>query len=84
MLPPWQASVEAVAYKRDGRRLTSRGELWVYVDELKRLDPALGDLWRTAISMHVSSHEGWAPEGEVREALQRARELLTRLRALAS
>ena len=32
--------------------------------------------------MHANSYEGWAPEGEVREALQRVRALLVRLREL--
>ena len=73
-------AVKAVAYKREKRRLTSHGELWAYVGKLKQEDPTLGDLWRTAISMHVNFYEGWAPEGEVREALQRAREFLRRLR----
>ena len=75
-------AVKAVAYKREKRRLTSHGELWAYISKLKQEDPALGDLWRTAISMRVNFYEGWAPEGEVREALQRVRELLGRLRKL--
>ena len=75
-------AVKAVAYKRDGHRLVSHGELWRYVSKLKGEDPSIGDLWRTAISMHVNFYEGWAPEGEVKEALQRVRELLGRLRKL--
>ena len=75
-------AVKAVAYKRERRRLASHGELWAYVSKLKQEDPALGDLWRTAISMHVNFYEGWAPEEEAREALQRVRELLGRLRKL--
>ena len=44
----------------------------------------MGDLWRTVTSMHANSYEGWAPEGEVREVLQRVRALLGRLRELMS
>ena len=75
-------AVRAVAYKRDGRRLVSHGELWRYVSKLKEEDPSIGDLWRTAVSMHVNFYEGWAPEDEVREALSRVRELLAKLKKL--
>ena len=76
--------MRAVAYKRERRCLTSHGELRAYVSKLKQEDPTLGDLWRTVTSMHANSYEGWAPEGEVREVLQRVRALLGRLRELMS
>ena len=83
----WSAAalaVKASAYEREGRRLTSHGELWAYVAKLKKEEPVLGGLWRTAISMHVNFYEGWAPEEEVREALSKVRELVERLRAISA
>ncbi len=77
-------AVKAVACRRDGRRLTSHGELWEYVSKLVREtgDEELGRLWRTAVSMHVNFYEGWAPRYEVERALRDLRELLERLRKL--
>ncbi len=77
-------AVKAVAYKREGRRITSHGELWEYVSKLKEElgDEELGRLWRTAMSMHVNFYEGWAPRGEVESALKDLKEFLEKLRKL--
>ena len=55
-------AVKAVAAALEGRRLTSHGELWAYVDELSaRLGrPELMRLWQMANSMHVNLYEGSA------------------------
>ena len=75
-------AVKAVALRREKRRLTSHSELWEYISALKTADPSIGDLWRTAVSMHVNFYEGWAPRDEVEEALERVRTLLTKLKRL--
>ena len=75
-------AVKAVAFWREGRRLISHGELWAYVRKLvdESGDRELGRLWRSAISMHVNSYEGWATLEAVRDALEDVRELLEKLR----
>jgi len=77
-------AVKAMAFWREGRRLTSHGELWAYVRKLvdESGDRELGRLWRSAVSMHVNFYEGWATLEAVRDALEDARELLERLRCL--
>ena len=66
-------AVKAVAYGREGRRLTGQGEPWEYVNRLieETGDEELGSLWRTAISMHVNFYEGWAPGEEIERALKK-------------
>jgi len=76
-------AVKAVATALEGRRLTSHGELWAYVDELSaRLGrPGLMRLWQMANSMHVNFYEGWATRRHVEEALRGLKELLSILKA---
>ena len=77
-------AVKALAYEREGRRLTSHGELWEYINRLvaETGDEEIGRAWRTAISMHVNFYEGWAPAEEVKRALDEVRGLVERLRGL--
>ena len=77
--------MKAVAAALEGRRLTSHGELWAYVDELSaRLGrPELMRLWQMANSMHVNSYEGWATRRHVEEALKGLKELLNMLKEAA-
>lgn len=78
-------AVKALAYEREGRRLSSHGELWEYVDRLVREtgDESIGDAWRTATAMHVNFYEGWAPRGEVERSLRKVKELVSKLKALS-
>ena len=77
-------AVKALAYEREGRRLTSHGELWEYVDRLvaETGDEDIGRAWRTAISMHVNFYEGWAPAEEVERALKEVKGLVEKLKGL--
>ena len=77
-------AVKALAHEREGRRLTSHGELWGYVSDLasETGDEELGRLWRSATSMHVNFYEGWAPGNEVRRALEDVKTLISKLRRL--
>ena len=77
-------AVKALAYEREGKRLASHGELWEYIDKLieETGDEELGDLWRTAMAMHVNFYENWAPRGEVERSLKRVETLVNKLRKL--
>jgi len=77
-------AVKALAYEREGRRLTSHGEFWEYVNRLvaETGDEEIGRAWRTAVSMHVNFYEGWAPAEEVKRALDEVRGLVERLKGL--
>ena len=79
-------AVKAVAYAREGRRLTSHRELWEYVNKLIKEtgDEKLGSLWRTALSMHINFYEGWAPKEEVERALKNIANLLEKLKKFKS
>lgn len=83
----WDAAalgVKALAYAREGERLKSHGDLWSYIDKLVKEveDEELGDLWRTATSMHINFYENWAPKGEVDRSLKRVESLLEKLKKL--
>jgi len=77
-------AVKALAYEREGRRLTSHRELWEYVARLvaETGDEEVGRAWRTALSMHVNFYEGWAPAEEVGRALEEVRGLVEKLKGL--
>ena len=77
-------AVKALAYEREGRRLTSHGEFWEYVNRLvaETGDEEIGRTWRTAVSMHANFYEGWAPAEEVKRALDEVRGLVERLKGL--
>ncbi|RLE48622.1 MAG: hypothetical protein DRJ31_06815 [Candidatus Methanomethylicota archaeon] len=79
-------AVKAVAYAKEGRRLTSHRELWEYVNKLIKEtdDEELGNLWRTALSMHISFYEGWAPREEVERALKNITNFLEKLKKFKS
>ena len=70
-------AVKAYAYWRDGRRLSSHGELWEYK---RRLEEELGewvhDAWNAGIAMHTCFYEGWCAEKDVRTACKRVEKLV--------
>ena len=78
-------AVKAYAWWRDGRRLTSHGELWEYK---RRLEDELGewvhDAWANATEMHICFYEGWCNERDIRTAYKRVeklvREVATRIK----
>jgi len=78
--------LKSLAYRRDGLRLSSHGELWEYVAKLAEEtgDRELGRLWRSVVSMHVNFYEGWATRTHVEEAVRDAEELVERLKRLLS
>lgn len=70
-------SLKAYAYYREGRRLTSHGELWEYKDVVaEELGDWVTDSWFAATAMHTNFYEGWATPRDVREALERVKRLI--------
>jgi len=78
--------LKSLAYRRDGLRLSSHGELWEYIGRLAEEtgDRELGRFWRSVVSMHVNFYEGWATRTHVEEAVRDAEELVERLKRLLS
>ena len=62
---------------KEGRRLTSHGELWEY---RRKVQEELGgwvyDSWTAAHSMHICFYEGWCGLEDVKEALERVGRLV--------
>ncbi|MEM2849310.1 MAG: PaREP1 family protein [Candidatus Bathyarchaeia archaeon] len=77
-------ALKSLAYKREGLRLSSHGELWEYVDKLVEgtHDEELGRLWRSVSSMHVNFYEGWATEKHVKGAIEDAENFIEKVKKL--
>ena len=76
-------AVKAYAYLREGKRLTSHGELWEWK---RRLEDELGewvsDAWYAANTMHVCFYEGWCKEKDVATARKRIEKLVKEVASL--
>lgn len=76
----WSAAalaVKAYAYHREGRRLTSHGELWEYKRLLEEmLGEWVSDAWNAATAMHVCFYEGWCSGRDVETAKERVERLV--------
>ncbi|RLG85451.1 MAG: hypothetical protein DRO39_05560 [Thermoprotei archaeon] len=69
--------VKAYALWREGRRLSSHGELWEYSRKLMdELGGWVSDAWAQASAMHVCFYEGWCTDRHVEEALKRIERLV--------
>ena len=77
-------ALKSLAYKREGLRLSSHGELWEYVSRLveETGDRELGRLWRSASSMHTNFYEGWADKRHVEEAIEDVENFVRKLERL--
>lgn len=77
-------ALKCLAYKREGLRLSSHGELWEYVGKLVEeiYDGGLGRLWRSVSSMHVNFYEGWATEKHVKGAIEDAEIFIEKVKKL--
>jgi hypothetical protein len=76
-------AVKAYAYWRDGKRLTSHGELWEYKRRLKdELGEWVHDSWASATEMHVCFYEGWCSERDVEDAYKRIEKLVKEVASL--
>ena len=76
-------AVKAYACLREGKRLSSRGELWEWK---RRLEDELGewvsDSWYVASAMHTCFYEGWCTEKDIVTALRRVEKLVREVASL--
>ncbi len=76
-------TVKAYAYWKEGKRLTSHGELWEWK---RRLEDELGewvyDSWMSAIGMHVCFYEKWCADQDVVTAKKRIEKLVKEVASL--
>ena len=72
--------VKAYAEWREGKRLTSHGELWEYKRKMvHELGDWVHDSWASATEMHVCFYEGWCSREDVEEAIKRVSRLVNEL-----
>ena len=70
-------AVKAYAYWKEGKRLSSHGELWEYKRKMeKEMGDWVGDAWGRATEMHVCFYEGWCNEEDVKKAIERVERLV--------
>ena len=75
-------AVKAYAWWKEGRRLTSHGELWEYSKRImEELGAWVSDSWAQATAMHVCFYEGWCTARHVEEAIKRIEKLLNEVKA---
>ena len=69
--------IKAYAYWKDGRRLSSHGELWEYKRKLEdEIGEWVGDAWMHANGMHTCFYEGWCTSREVESAIKKIERLV--------
>ncbi|AEM39075.1 PaREP1 family protein [Pyrolobus fumarii 1A] len=70
-------AVKAYAAWREGRRLTSHGELWEYTLVLrKELGKWVSSAWNAGNSMHTCFYEGWCEREHVEDAIEEIERLV--------
>jgi len=70
-------AIKAYASWREGKRLTSHGELWHYSKKLMdELGEWIHDAWMSAAGMHICFYEGWCTQKHVEEAMKRVEKLV--------
>lgn len=70
-------AVKAYAAWRDGKRLSSHGELWEYPRRLmEELGEWVHDGWMNANAMHACFYEGWCTRVHVEQAIKRVKRLV--------
>jgi len=69
--------IKAYAAWREGRRLSSHGELWEYKRRMvNELGKWVHDSWMSGQGMHVCFYEGWCAKEDVEEAIERVEKLV--------
>ena len=70
-------AVKAYAAWRDGKRLTSHGELWRYTLVLRReFGKWITGAWNAGNSMHTCFYEGWCGREHVEDAIEEIERLV--------
>ena len=76
----WGASalaVKAYAYWREGKRLSSHGELWNYMRLMTReMGSWVREAWMYANGMHTCFYEGWCAREDVEDSIKHVEELV--------
>ncbi len=76
-------AVKAYAYWRNGKRLTSHGELWEYKRGLEEeFGEWIHDSWANAAEMYICPYEGWCAEKDVENAYKRIEKLVKEIESL--
>ncbi len=76
-------AVKAYAAWREGRRLSSHGELWEYKRRMAReLGDWVSDAWAQANAMHTCFYEGWCTREDVEDAMKRIEKLVEKVEEL--
>ena len=76
-------AVKAYAYLREGKRLTSHGELWEYMRLMVReVGHWVRVAWMYANGMHTCFYEGWCAEEDVEDALKTVEKLVREVASL--
>ena len=74
-------TVKAYASWKDGKRLTSHGELWEYKRKLgAELGDWAGDAWARAVEMHVCFYEGWCNKSDIEQAITKVKNLAEKVK----
>lgn len=75
-------TIKAYAEWREGRRLTSHGELWRYKDIVAdELGSWVRDSWNAGSAMHTCFYEGWCTGRDVENALKHIERLVREVEA---
>ena len=70
-------AIKAYAYWREGKRLTSHGELWRYIDIMaKEVGDWVRDAFHAGHAMHTCFYEGWCTDEGVKASLNRVEKLV--------
>ena len=70
-------TVKAYAYWRDGKRLTSHGELWEHMRLMvKDMGSWVRETWMFANGMHTCFYEGWCAREDVEDSIKRVEKLV--------
>ena len=76
-------AVKAYAYLREGKRITSHGELWEYMRLMAReVGHWVRGAWMYAIGMHTCFYEGWCAREDVEDALKNIEKLVKEIASL--
>ena len=73
-----------MALSREGKELRAHGELWEYVNKLRKelKEPAINKLWFSANSLHTNFYERWLTKDQVEDALKDVKEFMSRLKEI--
>lgn len=73
-------AVKAYAMWKEGKRVTSHGELWRYKDIIAlELGEWVRDSWNAGNSMHTCFYEGWCTEEDVRSSIAKIEKLVNEI-----